>query len=181
MRFALDDDRDKNKDLLDEGRWRARALAALKGAPFDALVSESLDGLRFGPLYAPATGGARALRAAAGPWRIAQRVDHPDSGAANAQALDDLAGGADALTLVTNAAPAARGAGLAISSLADLDDALAHVHLDLIALRLDAGAAARRVAALLAALVKQRRLDASQLAIDFGCDPVALHAAGQNL
>jgi methylmalonyl-CoA mutase len=113
----------------------------------------------------------------AGPWRICQRADHPDSTQANAQALIDLDGGADALALVTSDAPAARGAGLRLNSLADLDDALAGVQLDLIALRFDAGAAAPEAAALLSALVKQRRLDASQLAVDFGCDPVALHAA----
>ena len=166
--------------LATEAEWRRRALAALKGAPFERLVSESLDGLRFGPLHAPASGRPRALRAAAGPWRIAQRVDHPDSTLANALALADLDGGADALTLVTGDAPAARGAGVAIGGLADVDDALSGVQLDLIALRLDAGAAAPRVAALLAALAQQRRLDASQLSIDFGCDPVALHAAGES-
>ena len=173
MGFALDD-----YAVGTEAQWRARAIAALKGAPFDRLVSQSAEGLRFGPLYAPAQGGPRALRGEAGAWKIAQRVDHPDTGAANALALADLEGGADALTLVTNAAPAARGAGVALATVADLEDTLAGVHPDLICVRIDAGADAPRVTALFAALVRRRRLDAGQLSVDFGCDPVALHAAG---
>lgn len=175
MSFALDDD----GPAATEAQWRARAAAALKGAPFDSLVSQSAEGLRYGPLYPPASGGPRALRGEAGAWKIAQRVDHPDSSAANALALTDLEGGADALTLVTDAAPAARCAGVAIASLADLDDTLAGIHPDLISLRFDAGADAPRIAALFAALVQRRRLDAGRLCADFGCDPVALYAAGR--
>jgi len=39
-------------------------------------------------------------RAAGSPWQVLQRVDHPDPAAANAEALNDLAGGATGLALV---------------------------------------------------------------------------------
>ena len=158
--------------------WEARALAALKGARFDTLRSETLDGLKIEPLYLPADSGARAFRARPGRWDIAQRMDHPDSTQANTLALADLAGGADALILATSEAPSARGRGVAIRELADLLDALAGVHLDLIGLQVDAGAAAPRLARLLMQLARARRLDPAALRIDFGCDPVALLAAG---
>ena len=50
--------------------------------------------------------------AAAAPWQIMQRIDHPDAAAANAQALHDLENGATGLTLVFAGANGAHGFGL---------------------------------------------------------------------
>ena len=47
-----------------------------------------------------------------GPWRVMARLDHPDASEANAQALDDLAGGADGLAVVFAGAIGAHGFGL---------------------------------------------------------------------
>ena len=68
----------------------------------------------------------------------------------------DLEGGADALTLVTRKAPAARGFGVRIDIVDDLDRALSGVMLDLIHLRLDAGGHGRQMAALMLALAERR-------------------------
>src|SRR5205823_14700227 len=49
---------------------------------------------------------------AATPWQVMQRIDHPDAGKANEQALHDLANGATGLTLVFAGANGACGFGL---------------------------------------------------------------------
>ena len=79
--------------------WRKLVDGVLKGAPFEKLVSKTSDGLKIDPIYRRARGAAPvAGRAAAAPWQIMQRIDHPDAKAANAQALHDLENGATGLT-----------------------------------------------------------------------------------
>src|SRR6476660_9498303 len=81
--------------------WRKLVDGVLKGAPFEKLVGKTYDGLRIEPIYPRAHGAAPITgRAAAAPWQIMQRIDHPDAAAANAQALHDLENGASGLTLV---------------------------------------------------------------------------------
>jgi methylmalonyl-CoA mutase len=75
--------------------WRKLVDGVLKGAPFEKLVSKTSDGLKIDPIYRRAKGATPvAGRAAAAPWQIMQRIDHPDAKAANAQALHDLENGA---------------------------------------------------------------------------------------
>ena len=88
--------------VYEEADWREAAAAAIKGASLDSLASKTADGVRVEPVYRPAE-GARAFRAN-GPWRIIARLDHPDADEANAQALDDLANGADGLQVVFSGA-----------------------------------------------------------------------------
>lgn len=156
--------------------WTSLVERVLKGAPVETLVSRSRDGLRLEPLYPKAEAGLQPWRAP-GRWRIAQRVDHPDPSAANALALADLEGGTDALTVVLAGAPAAHGFGLKIETLDDLDRALSGVMLDLIHVRLEAGAAGRPAAALLVALARRRGHDLAALDIDLGLDPIGAMAA----
>ena len=93
--------------------WRKLVDGVLKGAPFEKLVSKTSDGLQIDPIYRRAKGAAPvAGRAAAAPWQIMQRIDHPDARAANAQALHDLENGATGLTLVFAASIGAHGFGL---------------------------------------------------------------------
>src|ERR1700720_421819 len=81
--------------------WRKMVDGVLKGAPFEKLVGKTSDGLKIEPIYPRAHGAAPvAGRAAAAPWQIMQRVDHPDLAQANAQALHDLENGANGLTLI---------------------------------------------------------------------------------
>ncbi len=83
----------------DRKRWLSLVESALKGADFEKkLVSKTADGLRIEPLYGAAEATAQPVRAP-GPWKIAQRVDHPDPAAAARQVMTDLEGGADALVL----------------------------------------------------------------------------------
>src|SRR3978361_1563712 len=75
--------------------WRKLVDGVLKGAPFEKLVSKTADGVQIAPIYRRAEGAAPvAGRAAAAPWQILQRIDHPDARAANTQALHDLENGA---------------------------------------------------------------------------------------
>src|SRR5450756_2837403 len=72
--------------------WRRLVDGVLKGAPFEKLVGKTSDGLKIDPIYPRARGAAAiAGRPAAAPSRIMQRIEQPDAGAANAQALRDLA------------------------------------------------------------------------------------------
>src|SRR4051794_22151172 len=104
-------------------QWRALVDGVLKGADFEKkLVSRRYDGIRVEPLYDRAEDAAiEATRS--GPWRVVQRVDHPDPAAANELALSDLAGGADGLALVFAGAPGARGFGITADSVENLDRA----------------------------------------------------------
>src|SRR4026208_2597200 len=80
--------------------WRKLVDGVLKGAPFEKLVSKTSDGLKIDPIYRRAKGASPvAGRAAAAPWQVMQRIDHPDAKTANAQALHDLENGATGLAL----------------------------------------------------------------------------------
>ena len=156
-----------------EADWRTLVERVLDGRPFESLVSTTFEGLKIAPLYPRVTSeGTRALRQKRGAWKISQRMDHPEPETANAMARADLVGGADALTLSVSQAPAARGFGVRIDGERDLDAALAGIDLDLILLRLDAGARALDIAPAFASMARNRRLTSAILDVDFGHDPV---------
>jgi methylmalonyl-CoA mutase len=158
-----------------EAEWRQLAVKALKGADFEAkLVSHTADGLRIEPLYARAEGGhPRPFRAEPGPWRVVQRIDHPEAEAARRQALEDLENGASGLALVFADAPTARGFGLADAGSAAIADALDGVMLDLVSLRLEAGRSASEAARALVDLARRQGLPLDRLDFDLGLDPCA--------
>ncbi|QRM28213.1 methylmalonyl-CoA mutase family protein [Microvirga sp. VF16] len=164
--------------LATREQWLKLVEGVLKGADFQKkLVSRSHDGIAIQPLYPKAEGSTPIAREQAGRWRVSQRIDHPDQQKANELALLDLEGGADALTLVTHKAPAARGFGVRIDSLDELDRALSGVMLDLIHLRIDAGVHGRQMAALILALAERRGHKLSELSADLGLDPIGAMAA----
>ncbi|RFB81327.1 methylmalonyl-CoA mutase family protein [Methylovirgula sp. 4M-Z18] len=152
--------------------WMKRAEAALKGAGLERLTSVTLDGLKIAPLYPHQAAGPRALKAKAGAWVVAQKIDHPDLAQANTQILEDLENGANGLVLAFRGAPAAGAFGLDVASAADFATLLRNVLLDLIAVRFDAGKNAASLARLFAEYAKTHELDASRLSIDFALDPL---------
>lgn len=159
-------------------QWLKLVEGVLKGSDFrKKLVGRTHDGIEIQPLYPKAEGAALIAREEAGRWRVSQRVDHPEPTKANELALLDLENGADALTLVTRKAPAARGFGVRIDSLDDLDRTLSGVMLDLVHLRLDAGGHGRQMAALLLALAERRGHALSELSLDLGLDPIGAMAS----
>jgi methylmalonyl-CoA mutase len=76
-------------------------------------VSKTYDGLGIAPIYARAKGALPIIgRAAAAPWQIMQRVDHPDPAQANAIALYELENGATGIEIEFADGPGARGFGV---------------------------------------------------------------------
>ena len=160
-----------------EAEWRKAAEAALKGKSLESLSSRTADGIAIAPLYPPAD-GPRPL-GPSGPWRVMARLDHPDAGEANAQALDDLAGGADGLTVVFEGAIGAHGFGLRKFDPATLHAAFEGVRFDAGAhFELDLGTNGPREALSFAALIERSGARPPDCAVSFGLDPFAAAAAG---
>jgi methylmalonyl-CoA mutase len=153
--------------------WRKLVDGVLKGAPFDKLVGRSHDGLRIEPIYQRARDAAPiAGRAAAAPWQVMQRIDHPDAARANAQALADLANGATGLTLAFAGANGSAGYGL--EPTADtIDKVLDGVLLDAgIAIELQVGPQSRAAATHLADHIRRKGIAPAACDIRFGLDPI---------
>lgn len=157
--------------------WRKLVDGVLKGAPFEKLVGKTYDGIKIDPIYSRAKGAAPiAGRAAAAPWQIMQRADHPDPAQANAQALLDLENGATGLTLVFSGANGAYGFGLDPSPEA-IAKILDGVFIDAgIAIDLQIGPQSRMAAIHVAELVKRKGLSPADCDIRFGLDPLGAGA-----
>ena len=153
--------------------WRKLVDGVLKGAPFEKLVGKTSDGLRIEPIYRRAEGVIPIPgRAAAAPWQIMQRIDHPDAAQANAQALHDLENGASGLSLVFAGANGAHGYGLEPTAEA-VARVLDGVFLDAgIAIELQVGPQSRMAAIHLAEYVKGRGIAPAACNIRFGLDPI---------
>ncbi len=153
--------------------WRKLVDGVLKGAPFEKLVGKTYDGLKIEPIYPRARDAAPiAGRAAAAPWQIMQRVDHPDAVAANAQALHDLENGATGLTLVFAGANGAYGFGLEPTAEA-IEKVLDGVFLDAgIAIELQIGPQSRTAAIHVAEYIKRKGFSPAACDIRFGLDPL---------
>jgi methylmalonyl-CoA mutase len=154
--------------------WRKLVDGVLKGAPFEKLVGRTYDGVKIEPLYQRAKGAAPVVgRAAAAPWQIMQRVDHPDAKAANAQALQDLENGATGLALVFAGGNGSHGFGLEPTADA-VAQVLRDVHLDAgIGIELQVGPQSRMAAIHVAEYVKTKGIDPAACNIRFGLDPLA--------
>lgn len=166
----------------DEPRWRAIAEKALKGAPFERLVSKTADGVPLAPLYreadiataadpagapghAPFVRGLSVARDPLLPWHIRQAFAHPDPEATNAEILADLDRGVSSIELQIDPEGAR---GVVIRSAADFDLALAGVHADLAPVALDAG----RHGLWAAELLRTRLKGLAAGATAFNIDPI---------
>jgi len=160
-------------------QWLKLVDGVLKGAPFDKrLVARSYDGLPIQPLYPRAANAMPvAGRAPGAPWRILQRVDHPDPAAANAQALHDLENGATGLTIVLAGSLNANGYGL--DGAADtLRRALAGVYLDAgVAIDFNVSAQTREASRHFAALVQERGIRPNEVEMHASINPLGHLAA----
>ena len=153
--------------------WRKLAEGVLKGAPFEKLVAKTYDGLRIDPIYERAR-DAKVIRgrAAALPWQIMQRADHPDATKANEQALHDLENGANGLTIVFAGANGARGFGLPPTKEA-LARVLDDVYLDAgINIELEIGLQSRDMGQHVAELLAARKISPASVNVRFGLDPI---------
>lgn len=153
--------------------WRKLVDGVLKGAPFEKLVGKTSDGLKIDPIYSRARDAAPIPgRAAAAPWQIMQRIDHPDAAQANAQALHDLENGATGLTLVFAGANGAYGFGLEPSAEA-IEKVLDGVFIDAgISIELQIGPQSRIAAIHVAEYARRKGLTPANCDIRFGLDPI---------
>ena len=164
--------RDPGRALRSEADWRAAVEASLKGGSLDGLVSKTSDGIALEPLYGRRE-GARATRGSAGPWAVLARVDHPEPGDANAQALEDLANGADGLQVVFAGAAGAYGYGLGKWDSAALHRAFDGIRFDEGAsFELDLGPQAEAQARGFAGLVARSGSSLEDVRLGFGLDPI---------
>jgi methylmalonyl-CoA mutase len=158
--------------------WRKAAEAALNGAGLETLVSETADGVRIDAVYPPAE-GPRAVRPG-GPWRVIARLDHAHADEANAQALDDLANGADGLQVVSSGALGAYGFGLRQFDSATLHKAFDRVRFDAgTSLELDLGPEGPDQTLHFGALIERSGARPADCAVAFGLDPFAVSARGR--
>lgn len=157
--------------------WNAAVAKALKGASFEKLIGRAPDGYRVEPLYSGTTATpAIAARAAARPWTVTQRIEHPDPAVANRLLVADLEGGAGAAEIVFAGSVQARPHGLPVDP-AGFDSLFAGVFLDMISLRIDAGEATVAAVRHLADLALARGHAADRLDVSAVLDPLGLLAA----
>jgi methylmalonyl-CoA mutase len=164
-------------DAPDESRWRALAEAALKGAPFERLVTKSPDGVTIQPLYrapdasepfAALVQAALAGRPTDLPWDIRQVVRSADPARANAEILDDLQGGVTSIELLVGGAD---GQGVRLGSAEAVAKALAGLHADIAPIALNAPRDGRQAAHLLADWLAANA-DPAQVRPAFNRDPI---------
>lgn len=159
--------------------WLKLVDKTIKGAPFETLVGRTDDGLEIQPLYeaadaaAPAWPAARAKDAERA-WDIRTLIAHPDPARANAEALEDLEGGAS--SLIVRIDPTGQ-AGVAVGSADGLARVLDKVVLELASVALDAGFLGPQAADWLAAAAK----GSPSARLEFHLDPIsALAEAGSS-
>ncbi len=157
--------------------WLAAVEKTLGGKSVETLAGRTPDGLAVSPLYtardapAPST-VAPAPRDGERAWDIRAPIAHPDPARANAQILENLAGGASSVLVAIDPSG---GAGVAVGSAEGFERLFEGVMLDLAPVALDVGFLGVPCAQWLAAAAKAS--PAAPLA--FHLDPLgALAAAG---
>jgi len=161
--------------------WLKLVAGALKGAPFEKLVSRTDDGLRIEPLYGRDPGAKPVPgRAPGAPWQVLARVDHPDPAAANAEARHEIANGATGLSVAFAGAIGSYGYGVDTSEAA-LARVFDGVDFATTAVELDLGWRGEDAARLLAGLIAANGLEPAATAVRFGFDPIgALAVTGSS-
>ena len=159
--------------------WRKLVDGVLKGAPFERLVGKTYDDLKIAPIYARARGAVPIVgRAAAMPWQIMQRVDHPDPAKANAIALHELENGATGLEIEFAGGPGARGFGVKDATPETLKRLFDGVILDAgISIALNPVIGRGNAGENLAAVIEARRVDPAKVDVRFNYQALSTMAA----
>ena len=182
--------------------WRAAAEKTLKGAPFEKrLVSRTYEGIDLQPIYnaadiqdlphlgslpgqAPFVRDISPLGDRLHPWDVAQELPHPLPAQFNAALQADLPRGQNAVNLPLDAATLAGldadqaptemvgEGGVSISSLADLETALAGVNLEKTPFYAQASTTAFAFTALVVALLEKQGKDLKKFRGAIGMDPL---------
>ena len=191
---------------VDYQTWRAVVEQDLKGAPFDKkLITHTYEGIELHPVYTrrdwpadgdpsgfagfdPFTRGRDAIGGTTCGWDIRQEHAHPDVKATNRAILTDLERGCTSVQVRLDVA--GRGGfdpdtadadalgrdGVMIHQLSDLEKALDGVHLEMCGVGLEAGAAFKPAAAMLAALWAKQGVDTKVARGSFNADPLSVLA-----
>jgi methylmalonyl-CoA mutase len=130
-----------------EADWISLVEKTLKGAAADSLVRRTLEGVTIRPLYEGGPAAAAASKTQPG-WEIRTSVRNPEPAGANAEILQDLAGGATSVLLALGEA------GVAAGSAETLARVLEGVLLDVAPVALDAGFLGAKAADWLGAAAK---------------------------
>jgi len=179
-------------------QWLEQVTRELRGADYErSLVRRTLDGIEQKPVYdrasdsaahglpgqAPFRRGSRFASGQSRPWQICSRIDATAPAQANVEALEELAGGADALCFTANAATrlawsteSTQDSGIDLGGADAVSTLLSGIQTELISLHLDAGALAPSLAELVLAELDQRG-KTKDSRIHAGCDPLASLAA----
>ncbi|WP_309084120.1 methylmalonyl-CoA mutase family protein [Chelativorans sp.] len=162
---------------VDRGQWLELVARSLgKDTDYESLIRHTDDGIPVEPLYERSSNPSPlARRDPASPWKLIQRMDDPDPVRANAQAREDLAQGAQGLSLVFAGAPNAFRYGLP-SNPEVLETALADLPLKDIHLRIDVHPQSRASVDWLVDILTKKRADPARLNLSFGIDPASLFA-----
>ncbi len=157
--------------------WAAMVEKALKGQPISRLTTKTVDGTEIPPIFERAVGKAPlAMRPKDTTWAVCQRMDHPDAAKANELVLNDLVNGVNMVCIPFAGSASARGFGLAADKEV-LAKALNEVVVDLIAFRLETGAAGDAAAKAFADVVAEKGADAASVKVSFGLDPIGCFAS----
>lgn len=188
--------------------WKAQVEAELKGVPFEKkMLSTTYEGITLQPIYrredvadlphlasmpgsGPFVRGGNASGHVGRPWEVSQEIALPEASKFNDMARSGLDRGLTALNMVVDEATR-NGAdpdwakeseighgGLSVASLDDMRTALEGIDLARVPLFVRSGASGMPVAALIAAVVRERAGDVSQLRGCIEIDPlgVLVHA-----
>lgn len=190
---------------VDESAWRDLVDKDLRGAPFEKrLVTHTYEGIRLQPLYTPSvspsaaspypgfgpfTRGTHTLGASQCGWDVRQERREPVLEDLNSAILDDLLHGVTSVLLRLDLAGRAgldptdpRAGrlvgedGAAVSTLSDLRRAFQGVHLSMIGVALEAGAAFMPASGLLSALWRDHGIADKAARGAFNADPLAVLA-----
>src|SRR5262245_3211669 len=159
-----------------EADWLKLVRETLKDAPFESLVTKTLDGIAVQPIERGIK-NAPMLERASRRWTVMQRADMPIISAANRQMREDLALGAQGISLVLPSSPVAHGHGVEAGDGTQLERLFEGIDIDLIHLRLDAGHRGFAIAPLLLQLYRDRGIDLGRVHLTLGLDP--LGSAGE--
>lgn len=163
-----------------EEDWVRQAQKVLGADSLEPLVTVTNDGIAIQPIYATPDEPFANLSGAQKPWAIMQRADIPDITAANKQILDDLMHGATGISIVLPGAVTAGAYGVPVSTVTDIKRLMKSVEMDLIAVRLDAGARSLDLAGQLLQVYQDRNLDPSRCDLTLAIDPIAGFATTGN-
>jgi methylmalonyl-CoA mutase len=160
----------KNTQTGNMPQWLDLVTQTLRGDGFNTLEHTTEDGIKRGPLFTqgPSIHLAKSDtdHLAGRPWHLGVMIDHPQIDGANRNILDDLQGGASALSL--NIDPSGK-YGIAVRSITDVERLLSDVYTSLVPIYLAPSGNFETMALFVAYFERQKRRE--NISLSFGYVP----------